>query len=76
MTKLRRAGLAAEKDYLQRSLRAQLKQANRQGAKETVIVGGEEAARGNVSLRNMVTGTQEEVPARELVAVLKGRLGK
>jgi len=76
VTKLRRAGLAAEKDYLQRSLRAQLKQANRQGARETVIVGGEEAARGNVSLRNMVTGTQEEVPVRELVAVLKGRLGK
>ncbi|HHY92976.1 MAG TPA: histidine--tRNA ligase, partial [Firmicutes bacterium] len=41
VTELRRAGINADKDYLQRSLRAQLKQANRLAANQVVLVGGE-----------------------------------
>ncbi|MDK2856453.1 MAG: histidyl-tRNA synthetase, partial [Bacillota bacterium] len=52
LTELRRAGIPSDKDYLKRSLKAQLKQANRLGVKHTIIVGGEEAARGNVVLRD------------------------
>ncbi|MGB9825934.1 MAG: His/Gly/Thr/Pro-type tRNA ligase C-terminal domain-containing protein, partial [Desulfofundulus sp.] len=76
LTELRRAGIPSEKDYLKRSLKAQLKQANRLGVKETIIVGGDEAARGNVALRDMSSGTQEEVPADKVLAILKKRLGK
>jgi histidyl-tRNA synthetase len=76
LTELRRAGIPSEKDYLKRSLKAQLKQANRLGVKHTIIVGGDEAARGNVVLRDMSSGTQEEVPAGEVLAAVKRRLGK
>ncbi|NLG86461.1 MAG: histidine--tRNA ligase [Firmicutes bacterium] len=71
LTILRRAGIAADKDYRQASLRAQLKAANRSGAKWTVIVGGEEKKRGAVVIRDMETGEQTEVPQDQLVSILK-----
>lgn len=76
LTALRREGIAGEKDYLGRSLRAQLKHANRLGVRQTVIIGGDEAARGAASLRDMTSGEQEEVPLSRLVSVLKERLGR
>jgi len=59
---LRRAGLAADMDYGGRSLKGQMKHANRIGARRVVIAGGDELARGLVTVRDMETGRQEEVP--------------
>ena len=47
-------------DYSGRSLKAQLKQANRQNARFTLIVGDDELARRQGTLRNMAT--QEQRP--------------
>ena len=68
---LRRAGLRVQSDYASKSLRSQLKRADRLQAARTVIVGGDELARGEVTIRDMKAGTQSAVGRDRLVAVLK-----
>lgn len=70
LTTLRRAGISADKDYRQASLRAQLKAANRSGCHFAIIVGGEELERGAVAVRNMISGEQKEVKQEQLIEVL------
>jgi histidyl-tRNA synthetase len=69
---LRRAGIAADGDYEGRSLKAQMRSANRMKAKFVAVVGPEEQARNEVSLKRMSDGTTESVPFEETVA----RLGR
>jgi histidyl-tRNA synthetase len=58
---LRREGVRAAMDYSGRSLKAQLKQANRQNARFTLIVGTDELARRQGTLRNMASQEQRPV---------------
>ncbi len=67
---LRGNGIAVEKDYMGRSLRAQLKQADRKGVRYAVILGEEEKKRGTLLIRDMVEGTQKEVCQQEAVKYL------
>jgi len=71
LDKLRKAGLAAEKDYLGRSLKAQMKYADKFKARYTVILGEDELNRGVAMVRNMTTGSQEEVALDKVVEYLK-----
>ncbi|OIQ08399.1 histidine--tRNA ligase [Moorella thermoacetica] len=64
---LRAAGIRADKDYLERSLKGQMKYANRYPARMAVILGEEELARGRVSVRHLDAGSQEEVPLEAVV---------
>ncbi|APC08873.1 histidine--tRNA ligase [Neomoorella thermoacetica] len=64
---LRAAGIRADKDYLERSLKGQMKYANRYPARMAVILGEEELARGRVSVRRLDAGSQEEVPLEAVV---------
>ncbi len=59
--RLRRAGKHAECDIVGRSLKAQMKYANKLGAKYTLIIGDSEIDSGRAQLRNMTDGTQIEV---------------
>jgi histidyl-tRNA synthetase len=68
---LRATGIPAEIDYLGRSLKAQLRHANRLEASFAVILGEDEVARGEVTLRDLGAGTQESVPRTELAERLK-----
>ncbi|HHY95097.1 MAG TPA: histidine--tRNA ligase [Firmicutes bacterium] len=72
---LRRAGVAADIDYLGRSLKAQMKHAARLGVQTVVILGQEEVQAGEVTLRDMVTGEQRRIPSPALIEELqrKGR---
>ncbi|MBW2278028.1 MAG: histidine--tRNA ligase [Deltaproteobacteria bacterium] len=63
---LRGAGLTVEAAYSEASLRSQLKRANKSAAAIVVIAGEDEAARATVTLRDMRTGAQQEVPVAEL----------
>jgi histidyl-tRNA synthetase len=63
---LRRAGLCAEVDCFGRSLKAQLRAADALSARLTVIVGGDELARGAVVVRDLAAGAQQEVPRDDL----------
>jgi histidyl-tRNA synthetase len=67
VTELREDGMRAERSYGDRSFKAQMKGADRSGARFTVLLGRQEAARAAVAVRDMQSGEQVEVP-RELVA--------
>ncbi len=73
VTALRAAGIITETDYLERSVKAQMKYANKIGAKNTVILGGDEIAANKVSVKNMETGEQTEVALDKLVEYFTGQ---
>ncbi|MCK4571970.1 histidine--tRNA ligase, partial [candidate division WOR-3 bacterium] len=59
---LREGGFSADKDSLGRSIKAQFREADRQDATWTIIIGEKERERGVVQLKKMETGEQKEVP--------------
>jgi len=58
---LRNSGVIVETDYMDRSVKAQMKYANKIGAKNTVIIGADELANNSAKVKNMETGEQTEV---------------
>jgi len=66
---LRRQGFAAEMDFGQRSLKAQLTMANRRGAALVLLLGDQELAAGAAPLKDMATGTQQVVSLTDLTAI-------
>lgn len=66
VTKLRSAGIITETDYMDRSVKAQMKYANKIGAKNTVILGADELANGKANVKNMTTSEQTELPLEEI----------
>jgi histidyl-tRNA synthetase len=69
---LRQAGVAAEVDYQARSMKAQMRAANRANAKTVLILGENEVAEGVAGVKDMATGEQQTVPLGEIVARLQG----
>jgi histidyl-tRNA synthetase len=65
-TRLRERGVSADLDFMGRSLRSQLTQANRAKARWAVVIGDRELAEGNVTLRNMTTGEETSIPEKDL----------
>jgi histidyl-tRNA synthetase len=75
-SELRAAGMSADRAYEQRSMKAQIKAADRSGARYAVIVGTNELDDGVVVLRPLRTReAQQAVPRPELVSTLQQRLG-
>lgn len=70
----RLAGISCEMDYLGRSLKAQMREANRMGVKFVLIVGEDELRTGKALLRNMDSGQQEELPLEGLMDQLVARI--
>jgi len=71
LQELRANGLVADKDYLGKSMKAQMKAADRLQARRVVILGDDELAQGIANVKDLATGTQTSVPLAELVAALK-----
>lgn len=67
VSSLREAGVVTETDYLDRSAKAQMKYANKIGAKNTVILGADEFSSGKAFVKNMGTGEQTEISLDKLV---------
>jgi histidyl-tRNA synthetase len=65
-TRLRAAGIGADLDLAGRAMKGQMKDAARSGARWAVIIGEEEQAAGEVTLRDLTTGGQERVPVDDL----------
>ena len=68
---LRRSGTAVVEAIANKSLKAQLRQANALGAHQVVIIGEEEVKTSTVILRNMTTGQQQTVPIAQLKELLR-----
>lgn len=58
---LRNHGIIVETDYMDRSVKAQMKYANKINARYTVIIGENELNENNARIKNMETGEQTEV---------------
>jgi histidyl-tRNA synthetase len=67
---LRRAGLRVDRGFDRRSMKSQMKTADRSGATVAVIVGSREVEAGVVAVRDLATGVQSQVGRGALVAHL------
>jgi len=67
---LRTEGITTDFDTLQRSVKAQMREANRQGATHTVVIGEEELTAGTCQVKDFATGEQQIVPVNELLKYL------
>ncbi|KEO85220.1 histidine--tRNA ligase [Tumebacillus flagellatus] len=74
LQELRTAGLVADKDYLGKSMKAQMKAADRLNAKQVVILGDDELAQGVANIKDMESGEQVSVPLSELVQKVQQKL--
>ena len=74
--KMRVEGISADMDYLGRSLKSQMKLADKRGAIFTLLLGSDELAKGVLVVRDMETGLQEEVSLDEFISSLKSKLQK
>ncbi|MFE4674395.1 histidine--tRNA ligase [Streptomyces sp. NPDC056723] len=74
VTELRRAGVAADFSYGGKGLKGAMKNANRSGARFTIVAGERDLADGVVQLKDMESGEQDAVAVDEIVAVLKAKL--
>ena len=72
--RLAEAGIGAEMDYANRSLKSQMKRADRLGARYVLMLGEQELSQGAAVLRNMDTREQEKIPMDGIVDALIQRL--
>lgn len=59
--KLRMEGIIVETDYMNRSVKAQMKYANKLGSKHTVIIGADELEKGKAVIKNMDNHEETQV---------------
>jgi histidyl-tRNA synthetase len=73
---LRRAGVSSDRGFSQRSMKSQIKSADRSQARYAVIIGDDELAAGVATVRDLRTDApQDSVPRNELVTYLAERQG-
>ncbi|ADL08114.1 histidine--tRNA ligase [Thermosediminibacter oceani] len=74
--RLRMAGFSAETDYVGRSLKAQMKYADKIPSKYAFIIGEDEVKTGIITVKDLTTGEQEKVPCEEVETYLKNKIRK
>jgi histidyl-tRNA synthetase len=72
-TELRAAGISADRAFEHRSMKAQMKAADRSGADYAVIIGPDEVAAGAAVVRPLRGGEQTTVPRADLTFDLSTR---
>lgn len=70
LQQLRDAGIAADKDYLDRKAKAQMKYADKSGAALVLFVGADEVKQGFVTVRNMITKEQAAILRADLIQAI------
>ncbi|MFD7091132.1 histidine--tRNA ligase [Streptomyces sp. NPDC059896] len=75
VTELRRAGIPADFSYGAKGLKGAMKNANRSGARYTIVAGERDLAEGVAQLKDMESGKQSAVALDGLVTELTQRLG-
>jgi histidyl-tRNA synthetase len=68
---LRKAGIKCGLELEIKSMKAQMRKANKAGAQQCLILGDDELAKGVAILKNMEEGTQIEVALTDLISKLK-----
>ena len=76
-TALRGAGLSADTDYEGRSLKAQMRTANKLRARHVGLLGDNELASGVLKLKNMATSEETELPdVHAVIRKIRGQSGE
>ena len=65
---LRAAGISADFDHASRSVKAQFKYAGKIGAEYVAVIGSDELARGEYTVKNMANSSSVSVRAEDIVA--------
>lgn len=73
-TRLRNLGYSVDTDFLQRSMKAQMREANRQRARLVLLLGEDELKQQTFSLKLMDQGEQISVPFDQIEQTLKSKL--
>ena len=71
LPELRERGLSATMDYMGRSMKAQMKDANRENASFTIIVGDNELNEGKFTFRNMKESEESSISFDEILTKLE-----
>ncbi|RTR35426.1 histidine--tRNA ligase [Robertmurraya yapensis] len=69
--KLRKAGFSAERDYLDRKIKAQFKAADRLNAKYVAILGEDELKANKINVKSLASGEQVEYSLDEFIDKFK-----
>ena len=72
---LRHNGFSADRAFEARSMKSQMKSADRSGAQVAVIIGETEAEESTFTVRNLSTSEQTTIPLTELQSHLASVLG-
>ncbi|MDP4230195.1 MAG: histidine--tRNA ligase [Bacteroidota bacterium] len=70
-SELRNAGFRVLFDLLDRSIKAQMREADKTGTRFVLVLGNDELAAGEITLKRMDTGAQERIPQQNIAARLK-----
>lgn len=76
LNQLRRSGLAADMDHLNRSVKAQFKYANKVNANYTIVIGDDELSKGIAKLKNMINSEETEIDLSDIANILKENLNR
>ena len=68
---LRGQGISVETDYLDKSIKAQMKYANKIHAPFVVVLGADEIASGTVRVKNMTDGSETETSIDHIIDIVK-----
>ena len=71
----RNMGITADIDYSQRSVKAQMREANKYNARFVLFFGGDEYKSGEYVLKNMADGTESRININDtdkIIAIIKG----
>lgn len=71
---LRQKGISAEIDYLDRSLKAQMKYADKICARYAVLIGGEEVKTKSFTVKDLRRGSQENIGYESICAYLSNHM--
>jgi histidyl-tRNA synthetase len=63
---LRRQNISCDYDYLNRSMKAQMREANKLNAKYVIFIGGDEYKQGKLNLKNLENGEQQLIDVKDL----------
>ena len=70
---LRQQGISVETDYLDKSIKAQMKYANKIHAPFVVVLGADEIANGKVRLKKMADGSEVETAIDGIAEAIKAQ---
>ena len=71
LTKLRRENISATMDFGKRTMKAQMKQAAKSGAKFALIIGENEVKNSTVTVKNLETAAQENISVDKVTGYIR-----